>query len=74
MPVGGGGGERSGQKNRETVTASLCFVFKGRGRIILLFRCKANYLLGSYLGATEHLLYYHFVQGPEHNKVCDSLF
>jgi len=34
MPVGRGGGVEgtAGRKNRETVTASLCLVFKGRGR------------------------------------------
>ena len=34
MPVGGSGGGHDGRKNRETVTASLCLVFKGRGRIL----------------------------------------
>ena len=33
MPMGrGGGGHSRRKKNRETVTASLCLVFKGRGR------------------------------------------
>ena len=32
MPVGRGGGEHGRRKNRETVTDSLCLVFKGRGR------------------------------------------
>ena len=32
MPVGRSGGGQGQRKNRETVTASLCLVFKGRGR------------------------------------------
>ena len=32
MPVGGGGGGYGRRKNRETVTASLCLVFKGSGQ------------------------------------------
>ena len=31
MPVGRGGGGHGERKNRETVTASLFLVFKGRG-------------------------------------------
>ena len=34
MPVGRGGGGHGRRKNRETVTASLCLVFMGRGLIM----------------------------------------
>ena len=46
MPVGGGGGGHGGRKNSETVTASLCLVFKGRGRILAPLLIKSvNHLI-----------------------------